>query len=401
MSSNTKTRKKVNPFDKYQSIANYVHLKYDARYNELRMVTELLDHDSGNYMELSEYRYNSLFIELQANGFQVSDRVLRKVLTSNLIPKVNPLLEYFESLPTWDGHDYIADLASTITVDDINNDISDAAELWKKLLTKFIVSIVATATTRSPGQLCLVLAGNQGIGKSTWLNNLLPPTLRENYLATGGIIPKITEKNTADLLSEKMVINLDDQIDSFTYKEYEGIKSIITSTKITSRKNYQINDSNRLRRATLVASTNHPSFLVDTSNRRYIIFTAKEIDHQDNVDRDKVFAQAYYLLQKRFPYWLNSEEQKELNDINSQYRIAPTEEELVEKYLSPGAEDKLGTEWLMTTEIKSFLELQSGNKNLYPKGLTKALRAEGFVQKSIRINGSKPRYRWAIIKNLL
>lgn len=400
MSLKKENKSKVKTFDKYQTIATYLHLKYSARYNELRMVTELWDEEKSDFTELSEYRYNSLFIELQANGHEVSDRVLKKVLTSNLIPKVNPLLEYFESLPPWDGHDHIHDLASTVLVEDLNIESINSSDLWKRLLTKFLVSIVATATTNRPGQMCLVLAGPQGIGKSTWLNNMIPSSLKDLYLSTGGIIPKITEKNTADLLAEKMIINLDDQIDTFTYKEYEGIKSIITSTKITSRKNYQINDTTRCRRATLVASTNHPSFLVDTSNRRYIIFTASEIDHNDKVNRDKIFAQAYHLLNSNYIYWLNTEEQKELNLVNSQYRIAPTEEELIEKYLSAGEEEKPGTEWLMTTEIKTFLEHQSGIKNLYAKGITKALRSAGFKQKSMRVNGGNPRYRWGVIQNL-
>ncbi|MDZ7847420.1 MAG: VapE family protein [Owenweeksia sp.] len=84
----------------------------------------------------------------------------------------------------------------------------------------------------------------------------------------------------------------------------------------------------RHRRATLVASTNNPSFLVDTHNRRYLAFTTKEIDYLTKVDMDQVYAQAYQLLREGEPYWLNAAEQSELNRMNARYRMPTIEEEL-------------------------------------------------------------------------
>ncbi|MDZ7847421.1 MAG: VapE family protein [Owenweeksia sp.] len=129
-------------------------------------------------------------------------------------------------------------LASTITVEEFTEQEVDVAALWRTLLRKFIISAVATAVSNKPGQLCLVLTGAEGKGKSTWLNNLCPRSLQANFLFTGGIVPKITEKTTVDVLAEKFILHLDDQLDSYTWREYETLKSIITSTVLTSGRIY-------------------------------------------------------------------------------------------------------------------------------------------------------------------
>lgn len=391
---------KANPAEKYQQIADYLQLKYSLRYNEVRMVGEFYDEEASQFKELHEFHLNSWFVELKNKGFAVTDQVLKKVTASNLMPVVNPLRDYFLELPRWDGKDHIDALANTMTIEDSESSEVDVNTLWRKSLRKFLISVVATAISNKAGQLCLILTGSQGRGKSTWLNNLCPDSLKNNYLFQGGLIPKITEKATVEVLAEKLIVNLDDQLDGYTWREYEGLKSIITSTTLTSRKAYARNDANRPRRASVVASTNNPNFLVDTQNRRYLVFSAENIDYRTKIDMDQVYAQALELFRNKERYWLNSEEQEELNKMNDRYRLATMEEELVAQYLKPADDNDSDIKWLTTTEIKSNFEIHSSLKNLSLRLIGTSLRNAGFIRKN-KVDKGKSHgvYKWGVITN--
>src|SRR5690606_26596868 len=108
-----------------------------------------------------------------------------------------PFKNYFNGLPKWkkDDPDHIAELAHTITAS--NN------EFWRWAFKKWLVNLVACAITENVNQQVLVFVGKQGIGKSTWLNKLVPKKL-EGYLYSGIVNP--SNKDTLVNLSENLII---------------------------------------------------------------------------------------------------------------------------------------------------------------------------------------------------
>ena len=389
--------KAPNQAEDLELIANYITLKYSARFNAIRLTPEIYMDKEQCFQEVDDYTFNSLLIELKKEGFKVSDQKLRLVMFSDLVEKVDPILTFYQELPKWDGRNHIRSLADTVQIANCE-ELPETQDFWHLMFERFFVSMVATAISKNPGQICLVLTGGQGLGKSTWLSNLCPKSLQQDFLFVGGMPPRITDKQTVDLLAEKMIINLDDQLDSYNWKDFEQLKSIITSFLLTSRKPYARNDSTRRRRATLVASTNNPSILTDTHNRRYLVFEVEHINWETSsaVDIRQVYAQALALFKNGYRYRINTEEQETLNRLNARFRNVPLEEELVLKYLQvPKSEDE-EIEWLSNTEIKMAIEQYSGQRNLYPNNLGKALKAHGFTRKSIRENGANPVYKWAV-----
>lgn len=393
-------KEKRNLAEQYELVADYLRLKYSVRYNVVRLVPELYLESEKAFAEMDDYHFNSLLLDVKKAGYKVNEKVLKTVLCSNLIPKVDPLIHFFENLPKWDGVDHIDALAATLETGGID-DLPDAKDFWNLMFKRFMVSIVATVVSKRQGQLCLVLTGGQGLGKSTWLNKLCPEDKNYDFMAVGGMTTKITDKQTINLLAEKMLINLDDQLDSYSWHDYEQLKSIITSTKLTTRKAYAHHDATRYRRATIVASTNNLLFLKDTHNRRYLVFEVLGIDLKMHAEIDmlQVYAQAKALFQEGFRYWLDSVEQDKLNILNAKFRDVAPEEELVNQYLEPAEAQDAEADLLTATEIKAKLELHSGIKNLYPKAIGKALKALGFQRKSVREGGNTPRYRWVVKTN--
>src|SRR5690554_1648910 len=71
---------------------------------------------------LDDYSLNSLHRELQNSSNRIGKRQLNNLLESEFVPKYNPITEYFENLPEWDGYtDYIDEFLSSIeTTDDKN-----------------------------------------------------------------------------------------------------------------------------------------------------------------------------------------------------------------------------------------------------------------------------------------
>src|SRR5690606_36181637 len=157
------------------AIENYLNRKYQFRHNPILERTEFKRKQGKAYQLLSERDVNSLFRELNNNNMRCSITGLRSLLNSDFVKEEDPFKNYFNGLPKWkkDDPDHIAELAHTITAS--NN------EFWRWAFKKWLVNLVACAITENVNQQVLVFVGKQGIGKSTWLNKLVPKKL-EGYL---------------------------------------------------------------------------------------------------------------------------------------------------------------------------------------------------------------------------
>ena len=81
--------------------------------------------------------YNTIFGDLQMAGISCYQNFLRAVIDSNYAKEFNPYTDYLYALPPWDGTDYIARLADTLTTEN--------RELWQKGFKRWIVGLVACA----------------------------------------------------------------------------------------------------------------------------------------------------------------------------------------------------------------------------------------------------------------
>ena len=77
-------------------------------------------------------------------------------------------------------------------------------------------------------------------------------------------------------LAEKFLVNIDDQLDLI--KDLRYLKSMFTLDKVTNRKAFDKYNPNRARICSFVASVNSSEFLTDDQNRRYLVFSVKDID---------------------------------------------------------------------------------------------------------------------------
>ena len=203
-----------------ERIEEFLREHYAFRYNTVKSRAEFRSSD-GEFLPVTKYRLNSFRRELDRTiGISTSAENLRSMLESDFSKRVNPVQTYFRKLPPATGTQAIDDLAATVTVRN--------ARHWSEYLTKWLVGVVANAMNDLGCQnhVCLVLTGEQGKFKTTWLDNLCPRALA-SYLFTGKIDPQ--NKDVLTLVAEYLFINIDDQLRALNKRDENELKNLITA----------------------------------------------------------------------------------------------------------------------------------------------------------------------------
>ena len=372
-------------------------LKYEFRRNKLTLEIEVRNINGKRFVLLDEAFINSIWIDLQIDGYKVSDSTLMKILNSKLTKEFNPLEDYFESLPHWDGEDHIGELARTVSIKDVSVGKNNLQNLWRPYLEKWLTASVATVLGKGVNHLCLILVGGQGVGKTTWLNKLCPDSMKE-FLICSHINPSLTDQNTSNFLAEKWFVNVDDQLETIFGKDFNSMKAIITAPFVTNRKTWHRYTKKRQRICSFMGSVNNPKFLTDTENRRYLVFTAEQTNFKHKVNMNQVWAQSLHLLEEGKPYWFAHEEMKVLNEMNEIYRQIPPEEEWLQKLYDPCGRENPKAKFVMTSEILTRINAFSGMR-LSIKKLSRAMEKLKYGEPfSKRINGGSPRKVFSVLE---
>jgi predicted P-loop ATPase len=333
--------------DTLNYLKKYLQSEYEFRKNT---VTGRLEYrfagTNHKFERLDSYKLNSILWALKSDEHSVTKADLSTLLNSEFTPRVDVFEAYFKDLsPLTENKDYIDLLSATITT---NNQ-----QLWRHCFKKWLVATVACAINpRKSNHQVLVLVGPQGIGKTTWLNKLLPPGL-DGYLYAGYINPN--NKDTLSTLSENLFINLD-ELGSFRNGDLESLKELITKDSIKVRRPYAEFADNFIRRASFMGAVNNFSFLSDaTGNRRFLPFSVSSVDYMHTIDMDKVYKQAYdHYVNKTIDYWFDMDEIAAMSEHMEQYEDKSIEQQLIEKYFTPCTEET-ATHALTATDIGRYL----------------------------------------------
>ena len=271
---------------------------------------------------------------------------------------------------------------------------------WREYLTKWLVAVVANVMDdrQCRNHTCLVLTGEQGKFKTTFLDLLCPPALSD-YQYTGKIYPQ--EKDVLSLIGQNLIINIDDQLKALTKRDENELKNLMTCPQVKYRMPYEKHIEERPHLASFVASVNGNDFLTDpTGSRRFLPFEvlAIDIDRAKTIPMDAVYGEAKALLKDGFRYWFNDEEIAELHRNSEAFQVYTTEMELLLRYFTfPTEADKATKRFYMTnSEIVGYLSCYT-RQQLSPKRMGEALRKAGYARECRRVNGN-PVYAYAVRK---
>jgi hypothetical protein len=297
---------------------------FNLRYNKVQGVVEWkLKNSDYKFQKLGDYETNSICRWLHFHKQFIPMGTLINLLNSNFSPDYDVYQDYFRAL-RWDGKtDYIGRLCNTVTTAD--------PVYWEFCFRKwFVAYAMSLYIDEIINHTIIVFVGKQGVGKSSWMKNLVPDALKE-YLGTGALLTD--NKDTPIMIGESALIILDEW-ESYSHRELAAFKELVTRPEIRIRRPYGRSSVGLPHRASFIASVNEKHILTDkTGTRRYLCSTVIKVEFDKDMNIDGCMAQAIALGKKGFRYWFDQDEIHDLNEHNEVYMAKTTEEEHIETWL--------------------------------------------------------------------
>jgi predicted P-loop ATPase len=239
---------------------------------------------------------------------------IQEYINSEEVETFDPIADYLNHLPMWDGQNHVARLFSRIP------GISSEQLAYLSIWLRSAVAHWLQMDTLHGNECVPTLIGAQGCGKTTFLRRLLPMHLRQYYLDHLNLSNKF-DKEMA--LTNNLLVNLD-ELDAIRPSQHAALKQTLSKSKVNGRPIYGASQEDRVRYASFVATTNNPHPLTDaTGSRRYICLTIPEgqlIDNAGDIDYDQLYAQVLYELRElKAPYWFNNDEVTRIQEMNLEY----------------------------------------------------------------------------------
>ena len=269
--------------------------------------------------------------------------------------------------------DYIRELAQTVRVKGGEQE----QRLWHLYLKKWLVGMVASWISDDVvNNVILVLIGEQGAYKTTWLNYLLPPPLKQ-YFYTKTNANRMSKDDILTLAQYALVCC--EELDTMRPAELNQLKAAVTMPSIDERAAYAHYHEHRKHIASFCGTGNSTQFLSDpTGNRRWLPFEVESIvsprDHPFHYEG--IYAQALALFKNGFQYWFTKEEIQELNHHNRQFETPHLERELVSLYFRVPMESENG---MFMTSARAIQIIGTGiSQKLNPTRVGLAFNELGF-----------------------
>ena len=292
----------------------FLNANYELRKNVMRGVAEyrMRTGVGFSYRDLTEEARNSITMRALEQGIRCWDKDIRRYVNSDDIERYDPVNDYLEHLPKWDGKDRVTAMAERIPTE---------WEDWTHLFHVWMRSMVAMWLGKGQltgNALVPLLIGRQGCGKSSFCRILLPRDLMDYYN------DRINFKNEQDLnlgLSSFALINLD-EFDRVTQRQQIVLKYLVSTADLKYRPPYGKAYTSNRRYASFIGTTNEQMPLTDpTGSRRFICVPIDgDIDFLTPVQHDQLYAQLVQEIRQGERYWLTKEEERSLMEHNLQYR---------------------------------------------------------------------------------
>lgn len=250
-------------------------------------------------------------------GFKVAldfiGKSLSRIAEKN---KYNPVANFLNECEiNWDGKTgRINQLCDTLEVTEWFS-----TGLRDKLVTKWLLNVanIPFNDGDSNTEGALVIQGDQGIGKTTWIKILIPV-----YLKTGLDLDP-SDKDKIYNCIKYWVVELG-ELDATMKADQAKLKAFITESIDEIRRPYAIAPERYPRKTAFYGTVNKSQFLKDeTGDRRYWVIPVVNIniDAMKEIDIPQLWGEVMHLLKSNLiPLNLTKPELQELNSSNNDFR---------------------------------------------------------------------------------
>ena len=279
------------------------------------------------------------------------------------VPVHNPIGDYLQQLPVWDGKNHIAQLFSRLP------GLTSEQQAFLATWLRSAVAHWMQMDTLHGNECVPTLIGAQGCGKTTFFHRLLPMELRQYYLDHLNLSNKF-DKEMA--LTNNLLVNLD-ELEAIRPSQHSALKQTLSKSKVNGRPIYGCAQEDRPRFASFVATTNNPHPLTDpTGSRRYICLQIPDgqyIDNTGEIDYGQLYAQVVYeLTVAKTPYWFSNDEVARIQQLNQNYLVKKDIAEMVEACFRKPKEGEaaklMNSKMLLSHIQKAYpsVDINHGNK---------------------------------------
>ena len=298
----------------------FLNENYLFRRNVLNGKVEFasLPAEEPQYRVLTQEALNSIVIRARRENVCEKGNPkteIQELIHSEEVCDHNPIKEYLDSLPKWDGQNHVAKLFSRLP------GITTEQHAFFAIWLRSAVAHWLQMDTLHGNECVPTLIGAQGCGKTTFVKRLLPAHLREYFLDHLNLSNKF-DKEMA--LTNNLLVNLD-ELEAIRPSQHAALKQTLSKSKVNGRPIYGASQEDKPRYASFVATTNNPHPLTDaTGSRRYICLTipkGQQIDNTGEIDYEQLYAQVLYeVKEQKAPYWFNNMEVKRIQELNLNYK---------------------------------------------------------------------------------
>ena len=342
----------------------FLNEEYEIRKNMMRGVAEFRERTGVgfSFRDLTEEARNSITMRAMAQGIKCWDKDIRRYVNSEDIELYNPLTEWLEQLPHWDGKDRVGALAARVP-----NDYED----WPELFHLWMRSMVAMWLGKGQltgNALVPLLIGRQGCGKSSFCRILMPVDLRDYYN------DRINFKNETDLnlgLTSFGLINLD-EFDRVTQRQQIVLKYLVSTADLKYRPPYGKAYQQQCRFASFIGTTNEMMPLTDpTGARRFVcVNVTGDIDFRSPVEYRQLYAQLCQEIRDGERYWPTREQELELISRNMSFQQESGLGEMVLSVVQIPDNDNEG-QWMNVRDISALLKSRFNGYKEEPASIKK------------------------------
>ena len=284
---------------------------------KVEFATRQSDGQPSAYRPLTQEALNSIILRAKREDICEGSNPKTDIVEfihSEEVCAYNPIREYLDNLPQWDGQNHVAQLFSRLP--GLSSEQLSFLSIWLRSTVAHWLQM----DTLHGNEIVPTLIGAQGCGKTTFFKRLLPANLRQYFLDHLNLSNKF-DKEMA--LTNNLLVCLD-ELEAIRPSQQASLKQTLSKSKVNGRPIYGCAQEDRSRFASFVSTTNNPHPLSDaTGSRRYICLQIPQgqyIDNSGEIDYDQLYAQVVYeLREQKAPYWFNNDEVARIQELNQEY----------------------------------------------------------------------------------
>lgn len=333
------------------------HYGITIRYNEMTKEEEIDIPGNTGHDDLSMNSKTMTLVSLaHRHGYPKSDTIDMITLAASQ-NAYHPVRDWIDA-QVWDGTSRLQTYYDSIILKEPN-------PMKETMMRKWALSLVSALY--HPNFSCegvLTLSGSQGLGKTTWVEELLPKEYSKIW-TKDGVVLDMRNKDTLLKALCSWIVELGELDATFKKSDIEALKGFITEKTDVIRPPYARTANKYTRRTVFYATVNETNFLQDDENRRFWVLSVAgfktglldsaqfwaEMKQLYLSVKDKIGSAASRQEHNEWGWFMSPSERAKMKPLQEDFKVPDPIEQTLERYLKPSNQLSMSAEWMNATEI--------------------------------------------------